>query len=218
MEKKMVVPHLKSIKSSPLHCSHWKFGSGFYSPHGKIVLSFAPLVYNSLNDECPAVCNWSVWNRGEFGLFGSFPKGRCSSGHPFWFLGFSLGWRQICCLCSEKHQGKQIYRLFGRVTAVPPLLQGVCWISWRQKKEANWTSPNSLTSLLRSVNSHWEKDPGFVIASVEFLQVWSQSEQRCPAEKQLLLVCSLSDSPHPSRVPVHVSSVLRAVSDSLVQG
>lgn len=114
--------------------------------------------------------------------------------------------------------GKTNLQIIRKSYSSPSSPQGVCWISWRQKKEANWTSPNSLTSLLRSVNSHWEKDPGFVIASVEFLQVWSQSEQRCPAEKQLLLVCSLSDSPHPSRVPVHVSSVLRAASDSLVQG
>lgn len=156
-------------------------------------------------------------NRGEFGLFGSFPSGRRSSGSPFLLLRFSLGWRQICCRYSEKPQEKQIYRLFRRVTAVPSLFQGVCWISWRQKKEANWISLNSLISLLRSVNSCWEKDPRFVISSVEFLQAWSQSEQRFPGEKQLLLVCSLKDFPHPSCVHVHISSVLKQPSDSLVQ-
>jgi len=36
---------------------------------------------------------------------------RCSGGHPLLFPGFSLGCRQICCVCSEKHQGKQVCRL-----------------------------------------------------------------------------------------------------------
>lgn len=60
--------------------------------------------------------------RREFGLFRSFPNGRYSSGHPFWLLRFPLARRQICCIYSEKHQGKQIYRLLRRVTAVSPLL------------------------------------------------------------------------------------------------
>lgn len=66
----MVMLHLKSVQSSPLHCSHWTFVSGFHFPHCEIVLSFATLVCNNLNDECPAVCNrsvqkqrgiWAVW-------------------------------------------------------------------------------------------------------------------------------------------------------------
>lgn len=48
---------------------------------------------------------------GKWAVFGKFPNGRCSSGHPLWFLGFSLGCRQMCCMYSEKHQGKQMHRL-----------------------------------------------------------------------------------------------------------
>lgn len=72
MKKKMVMPHFKSIKSSPLHCSHWKSGSGFYSPHGKIVLSFAPLVYNSLNAQQFATDLYET--EGNLGCLGAFLK------------------------------------------------------------------------------------------------------------------------------------------------
>lgn len=67
-------------ENSPLHCSSWEFVSDFYSPHGEIILSFAPLVYEALSDECPAACKRSVQNKGgKSPAFGNFPNGRCSS-------------------------------------------------------------------------------------------------------------------------------------------
>lgn len=95
------------------------------------------------------------------------------------------------------------------MTAVSPLLQGVCWISWRQKKGANWISPNSLISLLRSVNSWWEKDPRAVITqwnscksevsqSKDFLE--ENSSSWCVFLGILLILL----------VHVHIRSVLRA--------
>lgn len=111
--------------------------------------------------------------------------------------------------------------LFGSITAVSPFLQGVCWITWRQRKEANWISQNSLICLLRLVNSLWKPIQGHDL----LLSQWNSCKfevcvsVECHGEKQHLLVCclrvSLSALGFMSKSALQYSALLRAASGEL---
>lgn len=146
----MVALPLKSISSSDLPHSYWK-RRGLFSPWWNCPC--APLDHEALREECPTLCK-GVCMEG-LGCFSEHFQ-KVLQGTPTAFpCILSRIWAALLSIQRSTRKSK-CTDIVRRLTAVSSLLQDACWIIWRQRKEANWISPNSLICLLRLVISHWQ--------------------------------------------------------------
>lgn len=144
-------------------------------------------------------------NRGEFGPFGSFPDGRSSSEHLFWFLRLSLRWGRFV-LYIQRSTRENKYTDYSEKFQ-QSLLSCRVFAGFPEDRRRKPTE---------SPQTHWYLCSGQWTVTGKRIQdlllpQWNSCKcevrQRFPGGKQLL-VCSLRDSPHPSRVHVHINSAL----------